>query len=161
MNDFTAQFTRENRSRVRQGLKPYPDITAYLVAQGFSQEEAAARAAASQLASSDQPVSVAVTDDVTGFYDQANAGHHRSIYGAEASADAKHKPHADNAGNGGRIARVNSPADFITHADQRGEDDASLEEHRDLSQMATDVYRKLNASYSRATGKAQAQSANA
>jgi len=151
-NKFAAQFKRVNESRISRGQPAYPGVTEYLMDQGFSRAEAEDRATASQSRLSSGPKSVAMSDDAAAIYAHMNAGHYQSIYGEGKSNGADDNGRSDDVGHGGRIAGVNSPADYVKHVEEIGKDVASPAAQQDFDRMARDVYAgEANAGCRRAT----------
>lgn len=143
MHDFTAQFQRENSSRTRLGQEPYADIRAYLVAQGFTEEEAKERAGGSAIANT-----ASDKFDPATVYAKANRSHFATVFGTEDPGASADDAHDVDETNGGRLPGVNSPREYLSHVDSRKGPPALAAETRDWNSIAESVYAgPINAQY--------------
>ncbi len=141
MHDFTAQFQRENNSRIRLGQEPYDDVVAYLVAQGFTESEAKERAGNSAIANT-----ASREFDPAIIYAKANRSHFATVFGTDDPGVSADDGHTGDESHSGRLLGINSPREYLDNVNSRKSPPVS--ESRDWNAIAESVYAgPINAQY--------------
>lgn len=151
MHDFTAQFQRENSTRIRRGQEPYADVPAYLVDQGFTEEEAKERAGGGATANT-----VGDEFDAATIYAKANRSHFAAVFGTNDSGASADDGHDVDETHAGRLPGINSPREYLDHLNSRKAPPVSTAETRDWNAIAESIYAgPINAQYRDAVAAAR------